>query len=139
MYRAIVLTDLLTVYLQFSIGHTSAYCGAVGAGCAVGSGIAYLLGGDESAVAHTLMNTITMRSETICDGAKPSCAAKIAASVDAGILGYQMYLYAQQSRRRGGISAADADALIRNTGKSSSDGIVGTDQSILSLMQQDCK
>lgn len=139
MYRAMVLTDLLTVYLQFSIGHTSAYCGAVGAGCAVGSGIAYLLGGDESAVAHTLVNAITMRSETICDGAKPSCAAKIAASVDAGILGYQMYLYAQQSRRRGGISAADADALIRNTGKSSSDGIVGTDQSILSLMQQDCK
>jgi L-cysteine desulfidase len=139
MYRAMILSDLLTVYQKAGIGRLSAYCGAVSAGCAAGAGIAYLLGGDESVVAHTLVNAVAMISGTICDGAKPSCAAKIAAAIDTGILGYQMYLHQQQFHHGEGIVAPDADATVRNIGRIASEGMVETDQTIISIMQQDCK
>ena len=139
MYRAMILSDLLTVYQKAGIGRLSAYCGAVSAGCAAGAGVAYLLGGDERVVAHTLVNAVAMISGTICDGAKPSCAAKIAAAIDTGILGYQMYLHQQQFHHGEGIVAPDADATVRNIGRIASEGMVETDQTIISIMQQDCK
>lgn len=139
MYRAMILSDLLTVYQKAGIGRLSAYCGAVSAGCAAGAGVAYLLGGDEMVVAHTLVNAVAMISGTICDGAKPSCAAKIAAAIDTGILGYQMYLHQQQFQHGEGIVAPDADATVRNIGRIASEGMVETDQTIISIMQQDCK
>lgn len=139
MYRAMVLSDLLTVYQKAGIGRLSAFCGAISAGCAAGAGIAYLLGGDETVVAHTLVNAIAMISGTICDGAKPSCAAKIAAAIDTGILGYQMYLHQQQFYRGEGIVAPNADATVQNIGRIASEGMVSTDQTIISIMQQDCK
>ena len=94
MYRSLILSDLMTVY-QNNVNLSSSDCGAGYAGCAAGAGIAYLLGGDESAVAGTFANAVSMISKSVCDGAKPSCAAQIAAAVDVGILGYQMYLYQQ--------------------------------------------
>ena len=139
MYRAMILSDLLTVYQKAGIGRLSAYCGAVSAGCAAGAGVAYLLGGDERVVAHTLVNAVAMISGTICDGATPSCAAKIAAAIDTGILGYQMYLHQQQFHHGEGIVAPDADATVRNIGRIASEGMVKTDQTIISIMQQDCK
>lgn len=139
MYRALILSDLLTVYQKAGIGRLSAYCGAISAGCAAGAGIAYLLGGDETVVAHTLVNSVAMISGTICDGAKPSCAAKIAAAIDTGILGYQMYLHQQQFYRGEGIVAPNVDATVRNIGRIASEGMVETDQTIISIMQQDCK
>lgn len=113
MYRALILTDLLTVYQSAYVGQSSAYCSAIGAGCAVGAGIAYLLGGDENAVARTLVHSISMISCMICDGAKPSCAAKVAASIDVGILGYQIYLHEQQKDHEETALAPEADAAIR--------------------------
>lgn len=139
MYRALILSDLLTVFQKAGIGRLSAYCGAVSAGCAAGAGIAYLLGGDETVVAHTLVNSVAMISGTICDGAKPSCAAKIAAAIDTGILGYQMYLHQQQFYHGDGIVAPNADDTVRNIGRIASEGMVETDQTIISIMQQDCK
>ncbi len=139
MYRALILSDLLTVYQKAGIGRLSAYCGAISAGCAAGAGIAYLLGGDETVVAHTLVNSVAMISGTICDGAKPSCAAKIAAAIDTGILGYQMYLHQQQFYHGDGIVAPNADATVRNIGRIASEGMVETDQTIIDIMQKDCK
>ena len=139
MYRALILSDLLTVYQKAGIGRLSAYCGAVSAGCAAGAGIAYLLGGDESVVAHTLVNSIAMISGTICDGAKPSCAAKIAAAIDTGILGYQMYLHQQQFFHGDGIVAPNADATVQNIGRIASEGMLETDHTIIDIMQKDCK
>jgi L-cysteine desulfidase len=139
MYRALVLSDLLTVYQKAGIGRLSAFCGAISAGCAAGAGIAYLLGGDESVVAHTLVNSIAMISGTFCDGAKPSCAAKIAAAIETGILGYQMYLHQQQFHHGEGIVAPNADATVQNIGRIASEGMVETDQTIISIMQQDCR
>lgn len=112
-YRALILSDLLTVYQKAYAGRSAAYCGAIMAGCAAGAGIAYLLGGDEAAVAHTLTNAIAMIPGMVCDGAKPSCAAKVAAAVDTGILGYRMYLHNRQTHRED-VSAPDADAAIRS-------------------------
>ena len=139
MYRALILSDLLTVYQKAGIGRLSAYCGAISAGCAAGSAIAYLLGGDETVVAHTLVNAIAMISGTICDGAKPSCAAKIAAAIDTGILGYQMYLHQQQFYHGDGIVAPNADETVHNIGRIASEGMLETDQTIISIMQEDCK
>lgn len=139
MYRALVLSDLLTVYQKAGIGRLSAFCGAISAGCAAGAAIAYLLGGDETVVAHTLVNSIAMISGTFCDGAKPSCAAKIAAAIETGILGYQMYLHQQQFYHGEGIVAPNADETIQNIGRIASEGMVETDQTIISIMQQDCK
>ncbi len=139
MYRALLISDLLTVYQKAGVGRLSSYCGAISAGCAAGAGIAYLLGGDESVVAHTLVNSVAMISGTICDGAKPSCAAKIAAAIETGILGYQMYLHQQQFYHGGGIVAPNADAIVRNIGRIASEGMIETDQTIISIMQQDCK
>lgn len=139
MYRALVLSDLLTVYQKAGIGRLSAFCGAISAGCAAGAAVAYLLGGDETVVAHTLVNSIAMISGTFCDGAKPSCAAKIAAAIETGILGYQMYLHQQQFYHGEGIVAPNADETVRNIGRIASEGMVETDQTIISIMQQDCK
>ena len=90
MLRAVALSDLVTIHQKTGIGRLSAYCGAISAGCGAGAGIAFLQGGRLHAVAHTVVNAIAILSGTICDGAKPSCAAKIAAAVDAGILGCEM-------------------------------------------------
>lgn len=93
IYRALILSDLLTVFLNENDDRFSPYCGAIRAGCAVGAGIAYLLGGDENAVSETLQHAVSMITDMNCDGAKPACAAKVAAAIDTGILGYQMYLH----------------------------------------------
>ena len=94
--RAVTLSDLLTIHMKTGIGRLSAYCGAVSAGCASGAAIAWLNGGGYEEIAHTLVNALATISGMICDGAKPSCAAKIAAAVDAGLLGYNMYRSNQQ-------------------------------------------
>lgn len=139
MYRALLVSDLLTVYMKTAIGNLSSYCGVIHAGCAAGAGISYLLGGDESVVAHTLVNSVSMISGTICDGAKPSCAAKIASAIDTGILGYQMYLHRQQFYHGDGVVAPNADTAVHSIGRLTSEGMIETDQTILGVMQQDCK
>ena len=92
LYRALILSDLLTIYLSTNRGRFSSYCGAMNAGCAAGASIAYLSGEDEDAVIQTFNNAISMMTDMKCDGAKPSCAAKIAAAIDTGVLGYHMVL-----------------------------------------------
>ena len=90
MLRALVVSNLMTIHQKTGIGTLSAYCGAISAGCGAGCGIAFLHGGRFYEIAHTLVNAVAILSGTICDGAKPSCAAKIAMAVEAGIMGYEM-------------------------------------------------
>lgn len=137
MYRALVLSNLLTIHQKTGIGRLSAYCGAVSAGCGAGCGIAYLLGGDYKTIAHTLVNALAIVSGIICDGAKPSCAGKIAAAVDAGILGYQMYINGQQFKGGDGIISKGVENTIRNIGRLSKEGMKGTDKEIIQIMT-DC-
>ena len=136
MLRAVVLSDLVTLYQKVGIGRLSAYCGAVSAGCGAGSAIAYLQGGDAHAVAHVVVNAVAILSGTICDGAKPSCAAKIAAAVDAGILGYHMYLEGQQFYGGDGIVTKGVDKTVRNVGILAREGMRQTDRTILEIMLQ---
>ena len=134
LLRAVAVSDLVTVHQKTGIGRLSAYCGAISAGCGAGAGIAYLHGGRHAAVAHTVVNAIAILSGTICDGAKPSCAAKIAAAVDAGILGYNMYLENQQFYGGDGIVTKGADKTVSNIGRLAREGMRETDQTILRIM-----
>lgn len=139
LYRALLVSDLITIHQKSGIGRLSAYCGAISAGVGAGAGICYLLGGDYSAIAHTVVNAVAILSGTICDGAKPSCAAKIAAAVDAGIMGYRMYLHHCEFRRGEGIVAGSVDDTIANVGMLASRGMRQTDSTILQIMQEsDC-
>ena len=134
LLRAVAVSDLVTIHQKTGIGRLSAYCGAISAGCGAGAGIAYLHGGRLRAVAHTVVNAIAILSGTICDGAKPSCAAKIAAAVDAGILGYNMYLENQQFFGGDGIVTKGADKTVSNVGRLAREGMRETDKTILRIM-----
>ena len=134
LLKAVALSDLVTIHQKAGIGRLSAYCGAISAGCGAGAGIAYLLDGSVRAVAHTVVNAVAILSGTICDGAKPSCAAKIAAAVDAGILGYDMYLEGQQFYSGDGIVTKGVDNTVYNIGKLAREGMRQTDKTILEIM-----
>ncbi len=137
LLKAVVVSDLVTIHQKTGIGRLSAYCGAISAGCGAGAGIAYLRGGRFHAVAHTVVNAIAILSGTICDGAKPSCAAKIAAAVDAGILGYDMYLENQQFYGGDGIVTKGVDKTVTNIGRLAREGMRETDKTILDIMLSD--
>ena len=134
LYRALVVSNLIAVHEKTGIGRLSAYCGAVSAGCAAGCGIAYLYGGGYETLAHTLVNSLAIVSGIICDGAKPSCAAKIAFSVEAGILGYHMYMNGQEFKYGDGIVNNGVEATIRNIGRLGRDGMKQTDKEIVKIM-----
>lgn len=134
LYRALVLSNLVAIHQKTGIGRLSAYCGAVCAGAAAGAGIAYLCGGDYDDITHTVVNALAIVSGIVCDGAKASCAAKIAAAVDAGILGYNMYKRGQQFYAGDGIVTKGADATIRNVGRLGKDGMKETNDEIISIM-----
>ena len=137
LMRAVTVSDLVTIHQKAGIGRLSAFCGAISAGCGAGAGVAYLCGGNAHAVAHTVVNAIAILSGTICDGAKPSCAAKIASAVDAGLLGYHMYLEHQQFYGGDGIVTKGADKTVCNVGRLAREGMKETDNTILKIMLED--
>ena len=133
-YRALVLSNLVAIHQKTGIGRLSAYCGAVSAGCGAGAAIAWLHGGDFEVIAHTLVNALATISGMICDGAKPSCAAKIAAAVDAGLLGYHMYRSQQQFYGGEGIVSKGVENTIANIGRLGRLGMRETDREIIRIM-----
>ena len=132
--RALALSNLVAIHEKTGIGTLSAYCGAVSAGAGAGAGIAYLCGGDYQAVIHTVVNALAITSGIVCDGAKASCAAKIAFSVDAGILGYHMYQNGQEFKSGDGIVMKDIESTIRGIGLLGKDGMKETNNEIIRLM-----
>ena len=136
-YRALALSNLIAIHQKTGIGRLSAYCGAVSAGAAAGAGIAYLCGGGYEEVIHTVVNALAIVSGMVCDGAKASCAAKIAASVDAGILGYNMYLQGQQFYAGDGIITKGIEGTIDNVGRLGKDGMKETNEEIIRIMIND--
>ena len=136
--RALLVSDLVTIHQKSGIGRLSAYCGAISAGVGAGAGIAYLVEGTYDAIAHTIVNAVAILSGTICDGAKPSCAAKIAASVDAGILGYHMWRNHQEFKSGDGIVTKGVDNTIANVGVLAKEGMQETDRIILHIMTHRC-
>ena len=134
MYRALALSNLVAIHQKTGIGRLSAYCGAVCAGAAAGAGIAFLCGGGYDEICHTVVNALAIVSGMICDGAKASCAAKIAASVDAGILGYNMYKRGQQFYGGDGIVEKGIENTIVNVGRLGKDGMRETNEEIIKIM-----
>ena len=137
LYRALLVSNLVAIHLKTGIGTLSAYCGAVSAGCAAGGGIAYLYGEGYDGICHTLVNSLAIVSGIICDGAKPSCAAKIASSVEAGLMGYHMFKNGQQFNAGDGIVSKGVEANIRNVGILGSKGMRETDKEIVQIMFAD--
>ncbi|MBM6939211.1 serine dehydratase subunit alpha family protein [Pseudoflavonifractor phocaeensis] len=134
LLRALALSDLLTVHQKAYIGVLSAYCGAVSAGCAAAGAIAWLDGGGYDAVAHTVVNGLAMAAGIVCDGAKASCAGKIAMAVESGLLGYHMYRKGHQFWGGEGIVIRGVDNTIRNVGALAREGMKETDRKIVELM-----
>jgi L-cysteine desulfidase len=134
LYRALALSNLVAIHQKTGIGRLSAYCGAVSAGAGAGAGISYLQGGGYEEMIHTVVNALAIVSGIVCDGAKASCAAKIAAAVDAGILGYNMYIRGQQFYGGDGIVTKGVEATIRNVGRLGKQGMKETNEEIIKIM-----
>lgn len=134
LYRALVVSNLVTIHLKTGIGSLSAYCGATSAGCGAGAGICYLFGGRYDEIAHTIVNALAINSGMICDGAKASCAAKIASAVEAGLLGMQMNQHDSQFYGGDGIVVKGVENTIQAVGKLAREGMRSTDRKIIQLM-----
>ena len=136
LLRALCVSNLVTTHLKTGIGRLSAYCGAVSAGAGAGAGIAYLKGGRFEMIAHTVVNAVAVTSGIICDGAKASCAAKIAAAVDAGLLGLAMYENGNQFFGGEGIVKKGVENTIATVGRLACVGMQQTDKEIIRLMME---
>ena len=136
LYRALLVSNLVTLHEKTGIGRLSAYCGAISAGAGAGAGIAYLQGGGYEEVAHTIVNALAITSGIVCDGAKSSCAAKIAVAVDAGILGYEMYRQGQQFYDGDGLVRKGVENTIRNISRLGKVGMRETDREIIRMMTE---
>ncbi len=134
LYRALTVSNLVTLHLKSGIGPLSAYCGAISAGCGAAAGITYLFGGKFREIAHTIVNAIAINSGVICDGAKASCAAKIASAVEAGILGMEMFRQGSQFVGGDGIVSKGVENTIHNVSRLASEGMRKTDAEIIKIM-----
>ena len=134
LLRALLVSNLVTTHLKTGIGRLSAYCGVVSAGCGAAAGLCYLMGGRFDEIAHTVVNAVAMDSGIICDGAKASCAAKIASAVDAGLLGLAMYQNGNEFFDGDGIVKKGVENTIDNVGRLARIGMEQTDKEIIRLM-----
>lgn len=134
LYRALCVSNLVTIHLKNGIGALSAYCGVVSAGAGAACGVAYLLGGGKDEITHTLVNTLAIDSGIICDGAKASCAAKIATAIESGFLGLNMYYNGNEFYAGDGIVKKGVENTIRSVSRLAQDGMRETDREIIRIM-----
>lgn len=134
LYRALVIGNLIAIHLKTGIGCLSAYCGATSAGCGAAAGITYLYEGGYKEIAHTVVNALAINSGMVCDGAKASCAAKIASAVGAGLLGMEMYRQGSQFVGGDGIITKGVEKTIVNVGDLAREGMAQTDKEIIQIM-----
>lgn len=139
LIRALVVSDLITIHLKTGIGRLSAYCGAVSAGCGAGAGVCYLYGGGYDEVSRTIVNALAINSGVICDGAKSSCAGKIASAVEAGLLGFEMSRNGSGFVGGDGILEDGVESTIDNVGDIARVGMRETDEEIIRLMIKNAK
>ncbi len=137
LYRALAVSDLLTIHQKTRIGRLSAFCGAVNAATSAAAAIAYLDGTGMEGVAHTLVNSLAIVSGMVCDGAKASCAAKISLALEAGLMGYEMFKSGHEFADGDGIVKKGVEVTLANVGRLGSDGMRQTDREILSIMVGD--
>ena len=136
LYRALLVSNLVTLHEKTGIGRLSAYCGAVSAGAGAGAGITYLHGGGCREISHTIVNALAVTSGIVCDGAKSSCAAKIAMAVEAGILGFEMFNCGKQFYGGDGLVAKGVENSIANFSRLGRIGMRETDKEIIRMMTE---
>lgn len=134
MYRALAVSNLLAIHQKKYIGNLSAFCGAVSASYACGAAITYMLGGNFNQIASTIINTLGNTCGIICDGAKPSCAAKISSSLDAALLAHTMSMKGDGFKSGEGIVKDDLEKTIRAVGYIGKEGMKSTDIEVLNIM-----
>jgi L-cysteine desulfidase len=134
LYRALCVSNLITIHLKNGIGALSAYCGVVSAGAGAACGVAYLLGGRKPEITHALVNALAIDSGIICDGAKASCAAKIATAVESGLLGLNMYYNGNEFFAGDGIVKAGVENTIKSVSRLAHYGMRETDKEIIRIM-----
>ena len=134
LYRALCVSNLITIHLKNGIGALSAYCGVVSAGAGAACGVAYLLGGRKKEISHALVNALAIDSGIICDGAKASCAAKIATAVESGLLGLNMYYNGNEFFAGEGIVKAGVENTIKSVSRLAHEGMRETDKAIIRIM-----
>ena len=134
LYRSLCVSNLVALLQKRGIGRLSAFCGAVCAACGSGAGITYMHGGDYDAISRTITNTLANASGIVCDGAKASCAAKIATSVDAAILAHEMSLDGNTFGAGEGLVKENVEKTIASIGRMAADGMRETDSEILRIM-----
>lgn len=137
LLRALVVSNLITIHQKTPIGRLSAFCGAISAGCGAAAGVAWLTDGTYEAVSATITNTLGMISGTVCDGAKPSCATKIASAVEAGLLGFDLYEKGKGLHGGDGILKDNVERTIESVGQLAREGMRETDTEILDIMLED--
>ena len=137
LLRALTVANLVTTHLKTGIGRLSAYCGAVSAGCGMAAGLAFIRGGRFREIAHTVVNAVAMNSGVVCDGAKASCAAKIASAVEAGILGLEMFEAGNQFFGGDGIVKKGVENTIASVSRLAKLGMAETDKEIIRLMLEE--
>lgn len=134
LYRALLMSNLLTIYQKSFIGRLSAFCGAISAAVSSGAAFTYLSGGNIDQIKMTITNALANVSGVVCDGAKPSCASKISTGLDAAILGHYLAMESHQYNPLSGILKNNADETILAVGEMASQGMKDTDKVILDLM-----
>lgn len=134
LYRSLAFASLLTTYQKEFIGRLSAFCGAVSASCASGAAITYMVGGSTKQIKDTIDNTLANIPGIICDGAKVSCAAKIASSIDAAMMAHFLAMNGQAYEAYTGILKEEAGETITCVGHIAKEGMRQTDKEIIKLM-----
>ena len=134
MYRCLLVSNLVSIYIKHYIGSLSAFCGAVSAACGAGAAITYMSGGSYEEIGGTITNTLGNVGGIVCDGAKPSCAAKIASSVHAALLAHYMSVNQKGFRGGEGFVESDVEKTIKNMGYIGKIGMKETDKEILNVM-----
>jgi L-cysteine desulfidase len=134
LYRALAVSNLVAIHQKRQIGRLSAYCGVVSAAAGSGAGISYLLGGGYKEVSDTIVNTIATIGGMVCDGAKPSCAAKVASAVDAALLAHDLSASGKVFKAGEGLVKGDVEGTIASVGRMGRVGMKGTDDEILDIM-----
>ena len=134
MYRSLLVSNLVSIYIKHYIGALSAFCGAVSAACGAGAAITYMSGGTYEQIGGTITNTLGNVGGIVCDGAKPSCAAKIASSVHAALLAHYMSTSMKEFLGGEGFVESDVEKTIKNMGYIGKIGMKETDREILNVM-----
>ena len=136
LYRALAVSNLITIHLKTGIGSLSAYCGATAAGCGAAAGVTYLYGGQFREIAHTVVNAVAIASGMICDGGKIGCALKLATATNAAMMCAYLAMSDVVLQSTDGICGATPEQAIRNMGRVSTPGMVETDRTILEIMME---